>query len=563
MQHATATSADSARQSYAGAGARLITILASALSLIAFLIYFRRGDLLLYGDAVAHINLSRRIFDSLTPGFDQLGTVWLPLPHLLMAPFVANDWLWRTGVAGAIPSMIAFVFGALGMFRLVSEAATQGRASPRTAVAAGGLAAAIYALNPNLLYLQTTAMNEPLYLALLLWAVVWLQRFRTSIQDNRGSSCAGRALVACGALSAAAEMTRYDGWFAAGFIAVAALLIWILNRQRIRVRAMALFVALVAGAPTCWLAYNYKLHGNAIDFANGPYSARAIEQRSPHPSTGPLHPGDHDVGLAAVYFLRTVEADLGQKGRFAMLLIAALGALFASRRSWPLLLLWTALPFYVYSIAYGSIPIFMPELPPWSYYNTRYGTALLPAISACVAMAAVFLVGRLQRRAVRAGLFAAVIVLVAFTYSSAYVVPHHRGWSFPGEPNTGPLVWREAKVNAITRQQFEMQLAGELRKLPLNSRILMNCADHVGALQHAGIPLRNVINDANGLFWQGALRSPANEADFVVAIAHDQVVQAVGANPAGLEQIAIIKGDPDQGTATIYRSRLRLSREPH
>ena len=563
MQHATATSADSMRQSYAGPGAGLVTILASALSLSAFLIYFRRGDLLLYGDAVAHINLARRIFDSLTPGFDQLGTVWLPLPHLLMAPFVANDWLWRTGVAGAIPSMIAFVFGALGLFRLASDTATRWHAAPRLTVAAGAFAAAIYALNPNLLYLQTTAMNEPLYLALLVWAVVWLQRFRARIRDNRGDNCAGRALVACGALTAAAEMTRYDGWFAAGFIGIAALLIWICNRQKMRLRAAVLFVILVAGAPTFWLAFNYKLHGNAIDFANGPYSARAIEQRSPHPAIGPLHPGDHDVRLAAIYFVRTVEADLGQKGRLAVLLIAGLGALFASRRSWPILLLWAALPFYVYSIAYGSIPIFMPELPPWSYYNTRYGTALLPAIAACVATSVVLLVGRLQRRAVQAGVFAALVVLIAFTYATAYVVPHHRGWSFPGEPNAGPLVWREAKVNAVTRQRFEMQLAGELQKLPVNSRILMNCSDHVGALQRADIPLRNVINDANGLFWQEALRAPANEADFVVAIAHDQVSQALLGNPAGLEQISVVHGDPDQGTATIYRSQLRASREPH
>ena len=30
-------------------------------------------------------------------------------------------------------------------------------------------AAAIYALNPNLLYMQTTAMNEPIFLAFFIW----------------------------------------------------------------------------------------------------------------------------------------------------------------------------------------------------------------------------------------------------------------------------------------------------------------------------------------------------------------------------------------------------------
>src|SRR3974390_2496023 len=77
------------------ADAKIVALLSTAASLVAFAIYFRRGDLLLYGDAVAHINLARRMFDSLTPGFNQLGTVWLPLPHLLMAPLVGNGWLWR------------------------------------------------------------------------------------------------------------------------------------------------------------------------------------------------------------------------------------------------------------------------------------------------------------------------------------------------------------------------------------------------------------------------------------------------------------------------------------
>ena len=57
---------------------------------ISFLYYFQRGDVLLYGDAVAHLNIARRVFDSKTPGLLQLGTVWLPLPHLLMIPFLLS-----------------------------------------------------------------------------------------------------------------------------------------------------------------------------------------------------------------------------------------------------------------------------------------------------------------------------------------------------------------------------------------------------------------------------------------------------------------------------------------
>src|ERR1700758_531407 len=67
-----------------------VAIGAACASLISFLTYSHRGDILLFGDAVAHINIARRVFDSRTPGPLQLGTVWLPLPHLLIMPFVVS-----------------------------------------------------------------------------------------------------------------------------------------------------------------------------------------------------------------------------------------------------------------------------------------------------------------------------------------------------------------------------------------------------------------------------------------------------------------------------------------
>src|SRR6266571_4970969 len=95
----------------------LLAGFAAFVSVASFLFYFRRGELLLYGDAVAHINIARRVFDSRTPGLLQLGTVWLPLPHLLMIPFLIFDGMWRSGVGGSIPSMIAYVLGVIGIFR--------------------------------------------------------------------------------------------------------------------------------------------------------------------------------------------------------------------------------------------------------------------------------------------------------------------------------------------------------------------------------------------------------------------------------------------------------------
>src|SRR5271165_6966433 len=173
------------------------TLLLGALSIAALLVYYAKQDLLLYGDAVAHINITRRVVDNRHPieSLAELGTVWLPLQHIAMLPFVWNQALWRTGIAGAIPGMLAYVLGALGIFRLVS-----GRAPKVVAY----FAAAIYALNPNLLYMQTTAMNEPIFLAFFVWALVYLDEFYRACFPKPDSQVAlprmkpNRALEACG-----------------------------------------------------------------------------------------------------------------------------------------------------------------------------------------------------------------------------------------------------------------------------------------------------------------------------------------------------------------------------
>src|SRR5271156_4267803 len=119
-------------------------------SVFSFLSYSRRGDVLLYGDAIAHINIARRVFDSKTPGLLQLGTVWLPLPHLLILPFIVSKQMWQTGAGGSIPSMAGFVFGVLGIFRLVRAVWSRHGQLDGAAIVGAWAAAILYAGNPNL-----------------------------------------------------------------------------------------------------------------------------------------------------------------------------------------------------------------------------------------------------------------------------------------------------------------------------------------------------------------------------------------------------------------------------
>jgi hypothetical protein len=264
-------------------------------SLGSLFYYSRRGDLLMHGDAVAHINIARRVFDSLYPGPAQLGTVWLPLPHVVMIPFVWPDKMWQSGIGGAIPSMIAYVMGVVGIFRLVEALLGGGErqqedredrrpiAGPNGAGVGAGvkigayIAAFVYAANPNLLYTQTTALTEPLALAFFIWALVYWGDFLGRIGEYQASehvltSDARRALRNCGLCVACAELTRYDGWFLAGVLGFLTAAIGLVHwRDRESRRAVIKFVLIVAIAPALWLAYNAAIYGSPLAFATGPY----------------------------------------------------------------------------------------------------------------------------------------------------------------------------------------------------------------------------------------------------------------------------------------------------
>ena len=171
--------------------------LAIFVSVFSFLFYYRHGDVLLYGDAVAHINIARRVFDSKTPGLLQLGTVWLPLPHLLIMPFIVSKQMWQSGAGGSIPSMAGYVLGVLGIFRLVRTALSRDGEVDGVGNVAAWAAAILYAANPNLIYMQATAMGESLYLAFFIWAVVYFAEFARQA-NAEGESIADKVRTVSG-----------------------------------------------------------------------------------------------------------------------------------------------------------------------------------------------------------------------------------------------------------------------------------------------------------------------------------------------------------------------------
>ncbi len=530
----------------------LFTLVLGGISIAALLWYYAHQQILLYGDAVAHINIARRVLDnrSWLSSFFQLGTVWLPLPHILMLPFVWNQALWVSGIAGSIASMVAYIVGSLGIFRLVSS---------RVPRAAAYLAAAIYALNPNLLYMQTTAMNEPLYLAFFIWAIVyfdeWLRGLSGETAPDRSPE---QALAGCGIALAGGAATRYDGWFFGAILGV--LILWSFvcwwrstpdaQRRRRMAKALAEFLLLNALVPVFWLAYNHRVSGHAMDWANGPYSARAIAERTTARGAPPYPGKDHFV-TAGLYFLKAAKLNLGP-GRWAdvLLLLALAGsgiAIWRWREYHTWLLLWVPLLFYSLSIAYGSVPIFIPTWWPFSYYNVRYGLELLPVFAVFPVLLSVFLAERIKRPARKLLAATALAVVVATSYMAIYA--------------DVPITLKEAEVNARTRMVLENALARYLVGLPPSTTLLMYQGEHVGALQQAGIPLRNVISEVSHPDWEWALLDPAGKADIIVAFKGDPVWMAAQEHRGELTELVTITV-PEQARAAIFRSNRRGELQP-
>ncbi len=387
--------------------------LAAIVSMGAFIYFFTTGQILLYGDAVAHLNIARRVVDSLTPGPLQLGTVWLPFPHLLTLPLVWIDGLWQSGIAGSVPSMIAYIVGTLGMLRLGKTV---------TSPTGARVATLIYATNPNLIYMQSTAMTESIFLATVIWGVYFIVQYVQAVRANDEATAARSLYKAAGAFLCAI-FTRYDGWFLGAAAVVVVLLAWLAARSQPRkllLRPVLNFLLLMALGPAIWLTYNYAVYRNALEFATGTYSARGIAERTTKLGD-PAHPGFHSVKTAGLYFVKTARLNMAEgKREWWLLILALIGTTLAVFHAGmrPALLLWVPVPFYMLSIAYGGVPIFIPDWWPFSYYNVRYGLQLLPAIALFTGVTLDVARRVVEQRTAQRAVLVVVLGAIAASYTS-------------------------------------------------------------------------------------------------------------------------------------------------
>jgi hypothetical protein len=482
----------------------------AAVSALAIFFIYTHGWILYYGDAEAHLNTARRIVDNQTPGYDQIGTVWLPLVHVMMLPLVSHDALWRSGLAGAIPSGFCFVVAGAFLFGAVRRVFS----SDAAALAAVGL----FALNPNLLYLQSIPMTEVGAYACLMALLYFTVRFR----ETQGWGAAAGAAVAAGL----GTMARYEGWFLLPFVAA----YFFLTAKR-RWSVTILFCAVAGMGPLFWLFHHWWLTGDPLDFYRGPYSAMAIQGDKPYPGKG-------DWRTSLLYVRIAIQRCAGR----GLLLVALGGAVAAlvKRAFWPLALL--ALPpiFYVWSMHSSGNPIFMPGMPyPYSFYNTRYGLSAFCLLVFCGAA--------LVAAAPRARGIAAVLVVLAGVYIWA-LHPHQQNW----------ITWEESRVNSEGRRAWTHQAAQYLApRYVRGSGIITSFGDLTGIFREMGVPIRETFSEVNGLPWLATVERPDLYMwqEWAVVMGGDRVQTAVNrANRQGpcytLEQTIMVKDAP---VIEIYR----------
>lgn len=424
---------------------------------------FEHGYVLYYGDAQSHLNLSRSIVDSRTPGYDQLGTVWLPMLHIICLPLVGSMELWSTGLAGAIPVALCFVAAATALF-LAARETYKSRAAAWVVILC-------LTLNPNLLYLATIPMTEVVFLTGLAVMLLSLIRFEATKQSR---------WIMLGVIASWwMSLTRYDGWFLIPFAAI--WFSW--SAKQRRWQTFLAFCALASVAPLYWIAHNWWETSNPFDFYNGPYSAMAIQDGKPYP-------GYHNWLVATLYYAKAGQLCSG----WTLSLIGAAGLVcaFIKRTYRPVLFLLLTPAFYIWSMHSSGNPIFVPQLPPHGYYNSRYGIATV----VFAAFAAGALVVSLRKDWKR---FTFAIPVVA-------VLP----WLFwPSSQNW--ICWKESQVNSDSRRAWTKSAADFLgQHYVAGAGILTPSAsdDVSGIYCRARIPLRETINIGNGPTWMANTARP-------------------------------------------------------
>ena len=460
----------------AAAGATL------AWGVAAALFYYARGLALSHYDARAHLVVARRVFDSLTPGWEQIGAVWLPLPHLLNMLPVQIDALYRTGASAIALSILGLALTAYAMTSLIL-AATGSRTAALTA-------AALFALNPNVLYLQSTPMTELLLIGLLMLSTWSL--YRWTQDPSAWHRMAGWSLVgAC--------LTRYEAFpFTGAALALSALALWAGGGPvRTVIRESGRLATYPAIAIAAFMIHSRVTIGHWF-VTGGFFVPDAATQGRP---------------LAAAIAVWWGSAQLGSYA----LLISSVGAVIVllraavRRRDGSLLV-----PLALFAVAALPLYAFYQGHP----FRIRYMVPVVVAAIACTGLALGLLRPGAQRLAAVAIVLGTLSTTRPFDSDAAMVVE--------GTWDVAKTRAREAVTECLAER--------DPRDVVLMS--MGSLAHYMQNLSRAGYDIQHFVHEGNGNIWDEALRFPAGHVNWVVmeerSEGGDVIARRLASDPAYL-----------------------------
>jgi hypothetical protein len=452
----------------------IVVTAALLLSGFSFAYFYDNGMTNVYGDGVAHVNIARKIVDhpdsSLWQRYVQIGTPWLPLQTVLMLPFVANDWMWRTGVAGSIVSMICYVAATLALYRHASLLYGNEPGFRKSLFPI--LTAAIFALNPSVLYIQATPMSESVFMASIALACYLLHRSMV----NPGF----RSLILAAISFAIATMSRYEAWPIAA-LAILVVFLTFPGGFSSKVKLTFFFGACVSLGPLYWFWHNWAIYGNAFEFLSGPYSARGIYLQH-EGALGWARIIGSSAPAAVVMMTITVSVIAGPV-LSAQAATGFVGLLVRRRKRLvellPAILLLVPLIFHTLSVYRGEIQIF--PLSALGLLNVRYGLPHMLAV-ALFAPAALSLLGHFSTR------WVATIGVMLIIVQYAFLI-----WEGPSQLAIFQEGYRNGVIAKSARDRAK--LSDMIRQSPASRFVLM----HTGALgpvvPQSGLKFADIIHE--------------------------------------------------------------------
>ncbi len=460
-----------------------ITLGLSTVSILYFSLYLNNGLGLSYNDARSHLDIGRRVVEGLKPGLAQLGSVWLPLNHLLMVPFIWNDWMWHTGLAGALQSMLGFVVTGLVIYLFLRQLGI-GLFGRLTGVL-------VFAANINVLYLQSTAMTE---LPLITTMTIGVYELYLWHKNDRVLN-----LIRCAFWVMLTTLIRYDGWFLLTHAAVLVVIqTWRKNGLRTVEGMFILFCTLAAFGIVLWLLWNLLIFKDPLYFALGPFSAHAQQQQMK--AAGVLFT-ERNLYMSVLTYLYSMFFNTYT---FPTLL-GILGAiLFWADRRYSLserlssTSLFAPLIFNILALYFGFSVLFVQGIAGDTWFNVRYGIMLAPTIAVFTG----YLVHRLRSfRWSILGLLT-LVLFMAFASGDAVTID-------------------DARVGSSQKNVSEV--SGYLREHATTQKgfILISAASHDAIIFSSGLPMKRFIHEGTGAYWELATTGPERWARWIVMRTYD------------------------------------------